>query len=125
MTVAATRADALAAIHAQFAHDALYTDAANPVPVPLTVCWHGQNVHPIGDLGGGGYAEILERVDRLGFLKSELSAALDGGGLVPVRNGTVTFPGLGDSAFALDTQEPARGPVRVFWHVTPVGVVVP
>lgn len=121
MTAAEVRIAARAAVHAQFAIPANYTDTVNTAPVPLTVRWHGRNVHPEGDFEGAGFAEVFERVDRLIFLRQELIDA----GLTLVRLGTVRFPSYGDAAFLLDVQQPADGPVTVTWTVTPVGVIAP
>lgn len=121
MTAADVRVAAREAIHTQFARPALYTDADNTVPVPLNVRWHGQNVQPIGDFQGAGYAQIVERTDRLIFLRSELADA----GLSLNRKGVVAFPDYGGASFNLDVQLPADGPVTVIWTVTPVGVIAP
>lgn len=121
MTAAEIRAQAREAIHVQFAHAAHYTDSGHGVPVPLNVRWHGQNVAPIGDFEGAGYARILDRVDRIIFLRSELTAAA----LVLGRGGRVSFPLLGGATFILDHLMPADGPTTELWTVTPDGVIAP
>ena len=117
MTAAEIRAQSRRAIHTQFAVPALYLDVTLSTALPLTVRWHGQNVHPIGDFEGAGYAEILERVDRLIFLRDELTTPLR-------RNGVVTFPAYPGMGFTLDVEQPVDGPVTVAWTVIPDGKVV-
>lgn len=108
-------------IHAQFAVPASYTDSNHVSPVPLTVRWHGQNVHPIGDFDGQAYAELLTRIDRVIFLRDELITA----GLTPAKGGVITIPTYGDAAFNLTVQEPVDGPITLTWNVTPRQVVAP
>lgn len=121
MTALDIRTDARRAIHSQFAIPATYADSIQTVPVPLTVRWHGLSIQAVGDLDGAGYAEVLERVDRLIFNREELDAAT----LTLQPMGTVTVSALGNSAFSLVSFVPRDGPIEVIWRVKPVGRINP
>lgn len=125
MSILDVRTAARLAIHEKFAVAADYTDADNVTAVPLTVRWYGQNVHPIGDLEGAGYAEVWTRIDRLKFMRSELAAARSGAGLTLLRNGLVTVTDFGSAAFRLDAMLPPDGPEEIIWTVVPEGQIVP
>ncbi len=125
MSILDVRVAARRALHQQFALDAIYTDADNVNPVGITVRWYGQNVHPVGDFDGAGYAEVWERVDRLKFMRSLLAAARSGAGLTLLRNGLVTIPDLANATFRLDAMLPPDGPEEIMWTVTPEGIVAP
>lgn len=87
----------------------------------LLVRWHNQLVRT-GDLGGD-YAEIIDGIDRLVFLDSnvaEVSAALVDNSEAPLvlqRAAVVTIPGYKGLKFTLDSQEPPDGPEETAWVV--------
>jgi hypothetical protein len=119
------RRTARTAVHNKFAVPALYRDgvSANGVPVPLTVRWHAVTVAEMGDMHDGGWAQVLDRVDRLLFNRDDLAAASP-----PVllrKEGKVLFPDYGYAAFSLDSEEPPDGPVTIVWRVTRIGVLKP
>lgn len=92
----------------------------------LLVRWHNKLVKT-GDLDGG-YAEVLDGIDRLVFLDSnvaEVSAELYDNGEAPLvlaRGARVTIPGYKGLVFILDSQEPPDGPEETAWVVARVRV---
>lgn len=80
---------------------------------PVNVRWHDRAGRPIGDLPGGDYAEVFENVERIIFSDEDLAAR----GLVPMRNGTVTFPNFGNFRLTLDAREPRDGPIKQCWTI--------
>lgn len=101
-------------VHDFLSTTASYAHATLAEPVELRVRWHNK-IARYGDLEGGGYAEVIEGVNRLIFDADELNEK----GVVPVQGARVT---LTDAAFnntvlILDTAEPRVGPVEVIWNV--------
>lgn len=87
----------------------------------LTVRYHSK-IDTTGDLGGD-YGEVIDGIDRLVFLDSnvaEVSAALVLNGEAPLslaRASVVTIPGYKGLKFTLDSQEPPDGPDETVWVV--------
>lgn len=87
----------------------------------LLVRYHNRLVKT-GDITGE-YAEVLDGIDRLVFLDSnvaEVSAALVENGeepLVLTRAAVVTIPGYKNLKFILDSEEPPDGPEETAWVV--------
>jgi hypothetical protein len=100
-------------IHAAFAVPALYQDATMAVAAPVNVRWHDRPGRPVGDLPGGDYALVFENVERIIFSEEELAAS----GLVPMRNGTLTFPQFNSFRLTLDAREPPDGPIKQGWTI--------
>jgi hypothetical protein len=99
-------------IHAAFSISASYTDSTVTEPVALDVRWHSRFGLPVGDIGGGDYAGVLETIDRLIFNRAQLTAA----GIRLRRTGQVYLSQY-DYTFSLDVREPNTGPVVEIWTV--------
>ena len=107
-----TRVQARRDIHAAFSVRGQYTDSTVVEPVPLSVRWHSKFGLPVGDISGGDYAGVLETIDRLVFLRSELVEK----GLTLRRTGRVLLVDY-EYTFGLDVREPNSGPVIEVWTV--------
>lgn len=111
MAFAELKAAARQAVHDQFSVCATYNDSTLPSPVQVNVRWHNRLLQQ-GDLGSGGYAQVIEGIDRIVFGADEITAL----GLTLRSRGTVQIPEYG-ATFALATREPSDGPVNVTWNV--------
>lgn len=114
MTFAEEKLALRTAVHETFAVAATYRDAQTPAPVALTVRWHSKDAMPYGDVESDGYAQLLSRIDRLVFNRTEVTAA----GVRLRRGGRVVFSDYGDAVFELDLEDPRDGPVTTAWSVT-------
>lgn len=105
-------------IHGAFSVAAVYSDDTLDEPVPVSVRWH-HRIDRFGDLDAGGYAEVVDGVERLIFDRDELAEK----GLQLRRHGLVTLTETGWSGIALrlDTREPYDGPVEEIWGVAALG----
>lgn len=82
-------------VHAQFAVSATYTPPGQgSAPIPCQVRLHTK-IARFGDLDREGYAEVVEDVNRIIFLQSELK---------PARKGLVTL--YSGHQFTVDLIEP-------------------
>ncbi len=121
---AQAKTNARRAIHSALAVQATYVDDSIAVPVEIKARWHNKISRPFGDLENGGYAEIIEGIDRIIFNLETVDGVdtvvdVDGFPVTLLRNGTVTFPELLPGVeFNLDHKEPATGPVEEAWAVT-------
>lgn len=113
----ACKALARRTVHTYLSVGALYTHSPLDEPVGLRVRWHNK-IARFGDLEDGGYAEIVEGINRLIFDADEL----DEKGIVLMKGAKVTLtdPGFNNAALVLDTAEPRIGPIEVIWGVVPV-----
>lgn len=116
MSFADIKRDARRQVHAQFAVPAIYRDGetANGLPVDLAVRMHSQRVVTVGDENHGGWAEVLDHIDRLVFNREELASKR----VLLRHGGRVVFPDYGAAAYFLAAEEPADGPIAVAWRVT-------
>lgn len=94
-----------------FGVQAFYSDVTVNVPVEFRARWHSRINRPVGDLDAGGYAEIIEGIDRIVFI-------LESCEFVPTRGGAITFPSIPDTTFLLEHKDPATGPLEEAWVVT-------
>lgn len=129
MSFADIKAKMRRAIHGRLAVSCVYKDLDHPEGLALaedstavlTVRFHTK-IDRNGDLDGD-YAEIIENVDRLVFLDSnvaEVSDALVENGEAPLvlaRKAVVTIPEYKNATFVLDTLEPPDGPLESIWLV--------
>jgi hypothetical protein len=105
------KAAARKAVHDQFSVSATYNDSTLPSPVQVRVRWHNRLLQQ-GDLSPGGYANIIEGVNRIVFSAEQIADL----GLILRSRGTVQIPDYA-ATFALATREPTDGPVNVTWNV--------
>jgi hypothetical protein len=102
-------------VHSTFGVQAFYKDASIDVPVEIRARWHNRTSRPVGDLENGGYAEVIEGIDRIVLIPVDTKNR-------PVtlqRNGIVTVPTLLPGVeFNLEHKEPADGPLEEAWVVT-------
>jgi len=130
VSLADIKAAARRAIHGRLAVPATLVDEDHPdglifaedyTGTGLTVRYHNK-IDRSGDLDGD-YAEIIDGIDKLVFLDSnvaEVSAALVANGepaLVLSRGAEVTIPAYKDLTFVLDSQQPPDGPSETLWVV--------
>lgn len=100
------------ALHGIMAVPAFYQDSLT-ASTPVTVRWHNKLVTN-GASQDGFDAQIIEGVNRLVFLESEIALA----GITLRRGGLVTVIDYDDILFKLDTQAPQDGPENIYWNVT-------
>lgn len=81
-----TRRNSRLAVHARFAVPATYTPPNGGVPVSCSVRLHTK-IARFGDLDREGYAEVVEDVNRVVFLQSEVPE--------PARKGVVRITATG------------------------------
>jgi hypothetical protein len=105
------KAAARQAVHDQFRVPATYTDSSLPAPVQVNVRWHNRLLVQ-GDLSSGGYAQVIDGVDRIVFSADEIASL----GLILRPRGLVQIPDYAVTV-ALATREPSDGPVNVTWNV--------
>lgn len=112
---ASAKATARRAVHAAFGVQAFYSDAAISTPVEIRARWHNRVSRPFGDLDNGGYAEVIEGIDRIVLIPEDV----DGFAVALQRGGIITFPTLLPGAsFVLEHREPATGPLEEAWAVS-------
>lgn len=129
MSFADIKAKMRRAIHGRLAVSCQFKDQDHPAGLvlaedataSLTVRFHTK-IDRNGDLDGD-YAEIIENVDKLVFLDSnvaEVSAALVANGEAPIvlaRKAEIVIPEYKNATFVLDTLEPPDGPLETVWLV--------
>lgn len=129
MSLVEVKDKARRAIHARLAVACDLVDDDHPAGLifdsgdaaQLTVRFHNKIARQ-GDLDGD-YAEIIDGIDRLVFLDSnvaEVSLALVSNGEAPLalsRGAVVTIEGYKGLSFTLDSQEPPDGPAETVWVV--------
>ena len=103
------------AVHRQFAYPAVYAATATSVPIRCTARYHTR-IARFGDLDRGGFTEVVEDINQVTFLQSEIAT--------PVRNATVTFPHL-DRAFIIEMVDPPDDDVIVVCKVRPKNLTKP
>ncbi len=95
---------------------AFYSDASVDAPVEIKARWHNRVSRPMGDLNDGGYAEIIEGIDRIVLIPV---AVKNGKRLAMERGGVITLPTvLSGVEFILEHKEPDTGPLEEAWVVT-------
>lgn len=113
---AAIKAKARRDVHASLSVSARYESYSQEVIVDgLSVRWHNKR-QLVGDLDSGGYAQIIDGVERIVFMQDELQAkgvTLEGGDVI-----IITAEGYGNVGLVLQTQEQIVGPVEVIWQVS-------
>lgn len=108
---AALKAKLNVTVHQTFAVEATYTAPGGP-SVPITARYHSK-IDPSG-IGEVDFAQVLEGINRIVFLRAELAAA----GIVPGHNGMVHFVPYG-TTYSLDTEDPRTNANSVAWLVVP------
>lgn len=104
---AETRQEARLAVHSEFGVPASYlSPVPSAEPVPCTVRFHTRIIRQ-GDLDREGYAQVVEDINRVIFLRSEVD---------PIRRGTVTIDGR---EFVLEVAEPSEDGLLAVWNVVP------
>lgn len=108
MNWADTKRQARLRVHAQFAVSAEYTPPlAGATPIPCQVRLHNK-IARFGDLDREGYAEVVEDINRVIFLQSEVT---------PARLGLVTL--YSGQQFTIDVIEPPTDDTVVVCNVKP------
>lgn len=113
---AEAKANARRVVQSTFAVQAFYSDDSVNPPVEIRARWHNRISKPFGDLDNGGYAEIVEGIDRIVLIPNNYP----GGNAVTLqRLGVVTLPTLLPGvSFILEHREPDTGPLEEAWAVT-------
>lgn len=108
------KARARKAVHAAFSYSATYQDGSLDAAVPVSVRWHNRLVM-LGDYQDGGYANVVDGIEKVIFNREELLAL----GISPRRTGvvTITEPGFNNTQLILDVLEKYVGPVEETWMV--------
>lgn len=106
---AAAKSTARRAVHSTLGVQAFYLDDTMSEPVEIKARWHNK-IDRFGDPLEQGYAEIVQGIDRIGFVPEDYPA------LTFKRGGIVRFPGYGDKEFMLEVLEPADGPLTRWWQ---------
>ena len=102
-------------VNATFGVQAFYSDASVDVPVEIRARWHNRMSRPFGDLNDGGYAEVIEGIDRIVLIP----VSTKGAAVTLQRAGVITLPTvLPGVEFVLEHKEPATGPLEEAWAVT-------
>lgn len=112
---AAIKAKARRDVHASLSVSARYESYSQEVVFGgLSVRWHNKQ-QLVGDMDSGGYAQIIDGIERIIFMRDELASA----GITLEEGDTVviTAEGFDNVALILKTQEPVVGPVEVIWQV--------
>lgn len=101
-------------VHASLSIAARYESYSQDVVEDIAVRWHNK-IALMGDLDSGGYANIIEGIERVIFMRSELTAKgitiEEGDSLV------ITAPGFENARLILKEREPIVGPEEVIWQV--------
>lgn len=112
------------AIHKTLAVPAFYQDASLNTPIEIRARWHNV-IARFGDDERQGYAEIIERIERIVFIPEVWITSPTTGHSCNTgdtfdlkRNGIVTFPAYQGITFTLAVREPNDGPLEQVWQVT-------
>ncbi len=111
-TFAQLKQEMRAVVHATFAVDALYSTDDMLAPAPLSVRFHTKKINPFGDLGGDGYAVVIENADRAIFDVAELAT----NAITPEAGATIDFTEYG-LTFTLGVRDPTTGPGEEIWTI--------
>lgn len=98
-------------VHNALAVDATYVDDSMSEPVEIKARWHNK-IDRFGDPLEQGYAEIVQGVDRIGFIPEDYP------GMTFKKGGVVAFPDYGN-AFSLQVLEPSDGVLTRWWQAIP------
>ncbi|ECH9559507.1 hypothetical protein ZT45_20930 [Salmonella enterica subsp. enterica] len=112
---AAIKAKARRDVHASLSVAARYENYAQDVIVDdISVRWHNK-IAIMGDLENGGYANVIEGIERIIFMRDELNAK----GIMLSEGDSIimTAEGCENARLVLKTQEPIVGPVEIVWQV--------
>lgn len=101
-------------VHTYLSAGALYSHSDLAEPVDIRVRWHNK-IARYGDLEDGGYAEVVEGVNRLIFDAAELNEK----NIVLAKGAHIalTDPEFDNAVLVLDTAEPRVGPIEIIWGV--------
>jgi hypothetical protein len=112
---AAIKAKARRDIHDRMSVAAQHLAHSTGVLTDISVRWHNK-LALLGDLQDNGYASVIEGIDRVIFLRSELTTL----GIVPQIGDTVimTAEGYDNVRLTLQVKEKVAGPVEEIWQVT-------
>ena len=112
---ASVKALARQVVQATFGVRAYYSDVSVDTPVEIRVRWHNKLSRPFGDLENGGYAEVIEGIDRIVLIPKDV----DGYPVTLRRLGVISnIDGMPDVELILEMREPADGPLEEAWTVT-------
>ena len=112
---ASAKASVRRVVNTTFGVQAFYQDDSMSTPVETRPRWHSKISRPFGDLENGGYAEVIEGIDRIALIPEDV----DGNPIYLKHTGRMIFPTLLEGVeFVLDTREPADGPLEEAWSVT-------
>lgn len=120
MSFAAIKLAARKAVHAAFSVSAAYSDDLVLQPIPLAVRWHMKQ-GLVGSLDDGGYAEMIEGIERIVFDMQELfdkNVELRRDGIIEITAPEYRLPDGSTFKFSLDVEEIDTGPVAKGWRVT-------
>lgn len=114
---AAVKAKMRRDVHASLSISATYQFGAS-TPEAVSVRWHNK-ISRFGDMMEAGYAEVVEGIERICFMKDEVSKLLLEKGVSVERGGvvTITAEGFDNARLILHDQEPIVGPVEIWWQV--------
>lgn len=102
-------------VQTTFGVQAFYKDDSVDAPVEIRARWHNRMSRPFGDLNDGGYAEVIEGIDRIVLIP----VSTKGAAVTLQRAGVITLPTvLPGVEFVLEHKEPATGPLEEAWAVT-------
>lgn len=101
-------------VHASLSISARYESYSLDSHEDISIRWHNKQAL-VGDMDNGGYSTMIEGVERIIFMRSELAAKgieLNEGDSV-----TVTAEGFEEAKLLLKAREPIVGPEEVIWQV--------
>lgn len=101
-------------VHASLSVSARYESYSLDHSDDISVRWHNK-MAILGDIDNNGYANIIEGIERIIFMRSEIEAKnikLEEGDTI-----TITDYGFDNVRLVLKSQEPIVGPVEVIWQV--------
>ena len=101
-------------VHNTLSIAAEYVDDSMAAPEPLRVRWHNRIVQT-GDLQNGGYAEIIDAINRVIFDAEELLLK----GVVIVRGGKlkIAAPAFNGAMLVIGERDTDCGPIEQTWYV--------
>lgn len=111
---AAIKAKARRDIHDRLSVAAQHADYLSGVLTDISVRWHNKQVL-LGDLQDSGYASVIEGIEKIIFLRSELATL--GVNLKTGDRVIITAEGFENAELTLVAQSPIVGPVEVIWQV--------
>lgn len=111
---AAIKAKARRDIHDAMSVAAEHVSASSNTRTPLSVRWHNKLVL-LGDSQDSGYSNVIEGIERIIFLRSELSGA--GVNLQQGDAVVITAEGFENAELILTVKEPVVGPTEEAWQV--------